>query len=364
MKILFIENNNITFCSFRKELLDELIGEGYEICLVGDLSESTIKAYEKKVSIIKIKTNLKTKNIFSNYGLIRKYKKIIKTFKPDILLSFTIKPNIYANFYKHNYISIANITGLGSGFNKNGLLKKIIVKLYKRSFKNVNHVMFQNHNGLEQFQKLNIAVNNYSIIPGSGINEDRFLLQELDNHQGINFLFPSRPIEKKGFYLLLKAIPEVLKEYPDCRFTFLGKIDNKAEKAIKSAQEKHNLNSEFISFVDNVEYYYKKADFIVSPSFYNEGISNVLLEALACGRPIITTNDNPGCMEVLQEGINGYGVKSNDLDSLIVALLKAANTPKDKIVEMGKSGREFVIKNFNRKETINIYLDIIKKSIL
>ena len=106
---------------------------------------------------------------------------------------------------------------------------------------------------------------------------------------------------------------------------------------------------------------YSQNDFIVSPSFYREGISNVLLESLACGRPIITTIDNPGCKEVLQDNLNGFGVLSNDLDSLVSALEKAACTDKNRIEEMGLSGRKFVELNFDRKIVIQTYLETINK---
>ena len=103
-----------------------------------------------------------------------------------------------------------------------------------------------------------------------------------------------------------------------------------------------------------------KNDFLISPSFYNEGISNVLLESLACGRPIITTNDNHGCMEVIRDGINGFGVESNNLESLYKAIEKAILLSKTEIEKMGIKGRQFVVENFDRNIVINTYLDTIE----
>ena len=361
MKILIVENDSVTF-GFRKELIDTLL-EDNELGLVGDFNNEITSFYEDKLKLYPVKTELKSKNIFKNAKLKKTYRKIIGEFNPDVLLTFTIKPNIYCNLKKNNCITIANITGLGSAFNKNGLLKSLVVHLYKKSFKNIMYVMFQNEGGLECFKANKITVNNYSIIPGSGINDEKYQLLPLDNHKGVNFLFPSRPIEQKGFYLLLNAIPDVIKNNSDAHFVFLGNLDENARKHIEKLEKDVLDHIKFHPFEKDIVKHYKECDFVVSPSFYNEGISNVLLEALACGRPIITTNDNYGCKEVLQEGVNGFGVKSRNIDSLVNALNKACQTSKDQIEKMGKSGRDFVIKNFNRKTTIQTYLDTIKKCV-
>ena len=359
MKILFVENNDITLRSFRKELLDTLIDDGHKVCLVGEFGPKTIEEYNRKTNLILVKTDLKSKSLIKNYILIRTYKNIIESFKPEILLSFTIKPNLYCNLKKHDFFSVANITGLGTSFDKKRLLNSIVLRLYKKSFKNVDFVMFQNKGALEAFNRNNIMINSYAIIPGSGVNEKVFPLQPLDNHDGIRFLYPSRFIKTKGFYLLAEACPQVIEKYPNTHFIFAGYGDKKGINILSFLKKQYPNNISVVTFTENISEIYKKADFIVSPSFYNEGISNVLLESLSMGRPIITTNDNYGCKEVLQEGINGYGVKSNNLESLLAALEKAVLTSKDEIKRMGESGHNFVIKNFNRKTTIETYRKII-----
>lgn len=361
MKILFVENNTITLRSFRKELLDSLIDKNHEILLVGDFSDEIVSEYQNKAKVCVIKTNLKSKSIHKNLLLIRQYKKIIKLFQPDVLLSFTIKPNIFCNLSKKNknYYSIANITGLGSSFDKNGLLKATVLGLYKKSFKNIDYVMFQNEGGLKHFKEYGIQINNYSIIPGSGVNDKIFELLPLDRHEGTTFLYPSRFIKTKGFNVLIKAIPIILKDYPNCHFVFLGSETKESKKMISKTNLNGMANIEFHRFGKEVIDYYKKCDFVISPSFYNEGISNVLLESLACGRPIITTNDNYGCKELLIEGKTGYGVKSNDVESLVGAIKKAISTDKSQIERMGLFGRDYVINNFNRNQTIQMYLNTI-----
>lgn len=361
MKILFVEPHESSLFSFRKELLDTLIEKGYDIVLCIALTEKIAKEYSNKIKIIDVPMNLKDKGITSNIELKNKYKRIIKKEKPDLIISYKIKPNIYCGLYSKKIPMIANITGLGNMFKSNNLLSKIGVFLYKKSFKNVSYIFFQNEDGLSFFKRNKIRINNFKIIPGSGVNIDKFVPTPIDkNNNNTNFLFASRAIKEKGFDLLLKAIPIILDKYKNVIFNFLC-----AEEDVYKSPLMHNIidnykdNIRIIKRTDDMRSVYTANDFLVSPSYYREGISNVLLESLACGRPIITTSDNPGCMEVLKDNINGYGVVSNNLDSLVLALEKAIKTNKDEIEKMGLIGREYVKTNFDRKIVINEYLDTI-----
>lgn len=362
MKILFAEPFEMTLFCFRKELLDSLISEGHEIYLCINATERINKYYFDKVkSIININIDLKDKNIFSNIKLKNTFKKIIRLVKPDLILSFTIKPNIYCGFAAKKIPMIANITGLGNIFEKKGMLSKIGVFLYKIAFKNIDCVFFQNQDSLNFFNKHKIPVNHYKIIPGSGVNVSNFVPTSINkDKQNVEFLFASRLIKEKGFDLLLEAIPFVLEKHPNARFIFLCSKKEFFNNSLASGVYE-NFKENIIIFerTNDMRYYYAQSDFLVSPSFYREGISNVLLESLSSGRPIITTDDNPGCMEVLQNGVNGIGVKSNDLKSLVEALNKAASLPKNIIETMGLNGRDFVSKKFNRLNVIEMYLSQI-----
>lgn len=363
MKILFVEPYARTLFSFRKELLDELINRGYEIVICTSVTKRLIEEYKTKVSdIIDVQLDLKDKSPFKNLKLKKKYKKIIKTAKPDIILSYTIKPNIFCALFAENIPMIANITGLGNMFKSKSFLSKIGIFLYRKSFKNVNYVFFQNNDSYQFFLNNKITIKNYRIIPGSGVNTNMFVPLELkDNNEAINFLFASRAIKEKGFDLLIDIIPDIIKENKRVHFNFLSAEEdvlssNKAKELFENYKEYLTL----LDRTDNMEEIYHQNDFLVSPSFYREGISNVLLESLASGRPIITTKDNPGCKEVLVDGINGFGVLSNDRVSLKEAILKASKLSKDTINKMGLAGREFVVKNFDRRIVIDNYLSVIK----
>lgn len=363
MKILFVEPHESSLFSFRKELVDALIREGHEVVLCIESTERIIKEYANTLKIVDIPMDLKNKRVLANIKLINTYKRVIKKEKPDLILSYKIKPNIYCGLFAKKIPMVANITGLGNMFKKNNLLSKLGIFLYKKSFKNVKYVFFQNEEGASFFKKNKICLQNYKIIPGSGVNLDKFPPEKINKENStINFLFASRPIREKGFELLAQAIPQVLKKHKNVHFNFLI-----SEEDVVKNEEIRPIFEQFCEYITilprtyNVRELYVQNDFLVSPSYYREGISNVLLESLACARPIITTLDNAGCREVLQDGINGFGVFSNDLCSLVDALDKAASLSKDDIYLMGLNGRKFVETNFDRNTVIKIYLDTIKE---
>lgn len=363
MKILFVDSVEIALFSFRKELLDKLISDGHEVVLCTKKTKRVIDEYENKIKVIGVESKLKSKNIISNVKLLLRFKKIVKSERPDLIISYAIKPNIYLGLQAKNIPMIANITGLGNAFKKKGIISTISVLLYKISFKNVRYVFFQNQDGYNFFGEKNIKINNYKIIPGSGVNTSRYVPLHIKNDSGkIRFLFASRAIKEKGFELLMDAIPLVVKEQKNVVFNILS-----AEEDVYANKKALNVINNYGDYVkvlarsESMESVYNNNDFLVSPSYYREGISNILLESLACEKPIITTSDNPGCIEVLQDGINGYGVKSRDLNSLVDTLNKAAQTSQEDIDRMGKNGREFVKKNFERSIVIDEYLKTIEE---
>ena len=360
MKILFVEPHESSLFSFRKELLDSLIKEGHEIVLCIESTNKVISEYSHLLKIVNVPMNLKDKSVLSNIRLKNAYKKIIKEERPDIILSYKIKPNIYCGLYAKRIPMIANITGLGNIFKSNGLLSRIGIMLYKRSFKNVSCVFFQNEDSYQFFCRHKIPVHNYRIIPGSGVNTQIFLPSPIPDGETINFLFASRAIREKGFFLLVDAIPFVIEKNHNVHFNFLN-----AEEDINSIPPFKFLLEEYKEFVsvlprsNDIQNIYENNDYLVSPSYYREGLSNVLLESLACARPIITTNDNPGCKEALVEGVNGFGIKSNNLQNLVDVLILASQTTKERIKEMGLNGRAFVTTKFDRKLVIKEYIDVI-----
>ena len=364
MRILFVEPFESTLFSFRKELLDSLIEHGHDIFLCIKKTERISNEYKTKVKeIVNVDLDLKSKNIFKNLRLKKVYKKIINRVKPDLILSYTIKPNIYCASYAKNIPMIANITGLGNMFKSKGLLSFLGIHLYKKTFKNVDYVFFQNEASYLFFKNNKIPINNYKIIPGSGVNLDKFIPSPINkDNTNVNFLFASRAIKEKGFDLLVEAIPKVIEVCHNIHFNFLTAeeeiLNNSAAKSLFMNYKDYLT---ILGRTNEMEKIYRNNDFTILPSYYKEGISNVLLESLASGRPVITTKDNPGCMETLIEGVNGFGVASKDLQSLTDSIINASKLSKKEIETMGLAGRQHVVRFFDRKNVITNYLDVISK---
>ena len=365
MKILFVDPYETNILNFRKELLDSLISAGHDVFLATNYSKTLANLYEKRVAFLWTNCDLRSKSIINNVSLYYKYKKIIKNGHFDLILSFTVKPNIYCAFHSKRTPIITNITGLGMAFSGKGLISRLIKKMYKKAFKNVDCVFFQNQKGYDVFKESNIPINHFRIIPGSGVNTTKFTYVPFscDSH-AFSFLYASRFIKEKGIGLLLEAIPTIIEKHNKTVFVFVGDGEHQYVQTIEEYVEKWPNNIMYYKWTNNMTALYRESTFLILPSFYNEGISNVLLESLATGRPIITTEDNPGCMELLNNNKNGIGIKSNDLKSLLLGIEKACSLSCEEIKQMGLSGRKFVVEHFNRKQTINIYLSEMEKLVV
>ncbi len=356
-KVLIIANSLNIILDFRLELLLELKFQGYDVNLVIPCSENQNKITEKGIKVHNIDVKRRSKNPLSDLFLLRRYKKIIKAVKPDIVLTFTIKPNIYGGIAsnKNKVPFIANITGMGSALHTSGLVQKVTLLLYKWSFKKVKHVYFQNSDDKLFFNKNNIKVNN-DLLPGSGVNLNKFKPLEYPKNTKLIITYLGRIMHDKGIGELLESI----KHLEDDRI-LIRIIGDFEEKIYKDKIEK--LVSEekliYISRVNNVIPLIKESDAIINPS-YHEGMSNVLLEAAASARPVLASNI-PGCKETFDEGISGISFEPKNVDSLVEAINKFSSLSYEKRKKMGLKGREKVEKEFDRNIVVHKYIEKIKE---
>ena len=358
--ILILANSDIGLFRFRKELLEALSDNYNLICSVpndGGYHESL-----KKIGGTYIDTKIKRHGVnpIPDIGLFFKYLSMIKKYKPSLVLSYTIKPNVYGGLAcrltKTPYI--ANVTGLGSSLQSGGLIFFIASTLYKIGLKKAACVFFQNNSNHNFFIKHKLYKGKTRTIPGSGVNlKDHVFENYPAKDKSINFLYVGRIMKAKGVDELFEAIKKLKPKYPSINLDVVGGLDDDYEKVVEG-MNKHP----FIHFhgqQSSVHDYYKKAHCTVLPS-YHEGLSNVLLESAATGRPVIAT-DIPGCKETFDEGVTGFGCKRKSADSLAVAMEKFINLDYDKKIEMGKAARKKVEKEFDRNIVIGAYLEEIEK---
>lgn len=359
-KVLFLVNHDVVIYNFRLELVERLLSEGHEVIIsspYGDRIEELIKlgcTYQE------IEISRHGMNVIEEIKLILKYKKLIKNVCPDIVLTYTIKPNIYGNIAckKYNIPCIANITGLGTAVENKGLVQKITILLYKYSFSKIKKVFFQNEENMNFFNKHKIAIGKHKLIPGSGVNLDRFEVLEYPKSDIIEFAFISRIMKEKGIEQYLEAAEYIRKKYKNTKFHICGFCEEEYEERLNLLEKEQVI--EYHGMVRNIKSILKRIHCTVHPSYYPEGISNVLLESCASGRPIITTNRS-GCKEVVIDGINGYMVEPKNGQELIRAIERFIHLSSEIRAEMGKNGRMHVEKCFDRQIVVQAYMEEIKE---
>lgn len=359
-RVMILANTIVGLYNFRYELLEKLINENFEIYF--SIPEDK---YNNKVEELidlgckHIKTDVDRRgmNPLNDLKLIKQYKKIVKQIKPNIILSYTIKPNIYGAYVakKYKIPIILNITGLGSSFN-NKKTRFMVKNMYKYASKRASFIFFQNQENYNYFMNNKLAKKEKSkIIPGSGVNLEKFIPQKKSKDDNIiRFLFIGRIMKEKGIEEYLEAAKNIKNKYPNVEFQILGPYEEEQYKQILE-------NSTYVNYLgksEDVRKEIKEVDCIINPS-YHEGMSNVLLEGAAMEKFLIAS-DIPGCREIVENDYNGYTFEVKNSKDLEDKIKKFIKLPKEEKQKMSKNSRKKVEKEFDRNIIIEEYLKKIK----
>lgn len=361
-KVLILANHDIGLYNFRKELLERLLLEGHEVYVSCPQGDNIEKIIAMGCRYIEADFNRHGTNPLNELQLLTHYKKIMREIKPDFVFGYTIKPNIYGAMAakKYHIPFIANITGLGTAVEYPGILQKIIIQLYKVAFSEVQTVFFQNKDNRNFFINHKIALGKHKMLPGSGVNLDKFTLQEYPStDDSIEFVFISRIMKEKGIDQYLEAAHFIKKKYPNTKFHICGFCEDKYENKLKFYQEKGIIK--YHGMVSDIREVLRYTHCTVHPTYYPEGLSNVLLESAASGRPIISTNRS-GTQEVIDDGVNGYLVKEKNTENLIQQLEAFILLDYDKKRVMGLRGRHKVENEYDRQIVVESYIQELKES--
>lgn len=362
-KVLILANSSSGLYDFRNELVSTLLTE-YEVVASLPDEMKTKPLSDEGVRIVRTDINRRGVNPKEDYKLYREYRRLIKSEKPDIILTYTIKPNIYGGYAARRlhvpYIS--TITGLGSAFQKEGIFKKMIVIMYRAAFKKASCVFFQNSENMRVFSECKITKDNIptQLVNGSGVD---FSMHEVieypDESSGIQLLFMGRNMKEKGTDELLetaKYFAENKDKYINRpTFKLLGYSDENYDEIIKDYESKGYIITH--PFDTDVTKHLKECSGVILPT-YHEGMSNVLQEAAASGRPVIASNI-PGCREVFEDGVTGFGCEPKSASSLIEAVKKFIELTREERIKMGLKGRTKVENEFDRKKITEAYIDVI-----
>ncbi len=352
-KILILANDVTTILQFRTELVLALVEAGNKVLVSLPKSERNSEIEALGATVIETNSSRHGKNPLEDFSLYLNYRKLIKEHKPDFVLTYTIKPNSYGGLacgqLKVPYAT--NVTGLGV-IEDEGPLQKLMLTLYKVGCKKAKCVFFQNKSNLEFFQKKKVVNDNVELLPGSGVNIEKFSYIDYPQNQKTNIVFVGRIIKDKGVF----ELAEVAKQYlnnENVQFTIVGKVEYDSENPFSNLK---NVNC--VGFHKDVRPFLKDAHAVILPS-YHEGMANVLLEAAASGRPVIAS-DIAGCRETFDDGISGFACKVKSAESLINAVEKFIILPYAQKKEMGIAGRKKVEQQFSRQIVIDAYLKEIE----
>ena len=358
MRVLVLANLGLGLYKFRRELLEELV-KGNEVffCIPEDEFIKPLEALGCKYIDNPFLKRHGT-NPLIELKLISFYKKVLRGIHPDIVLTYTIKPNAYGGMAcaSLGIPYVANVTGLGTSIENGGLMQKISLTLYKLGLRKARKVFFQNTENRDFMLKHGIVKGPYDLLPGSGVNLNQYQVSSYPDGETVDFVFIARVMKEKGINQYLDAAKVIRKKHPETRFHIFGFCEQNYEALLKALHE--NGTVVYHGLVSEMAEVYQMASCIVHPTFYPEGLSNVLLEGIASGRPIITT-DRAGCREVVEDGVNGFVVKQQDSQDLIEKIEKFLSLSIEDRKKMGLLGREKAEKEFDRDIVIRKYLDEI-----
>ena len=350
MKILILANNDVGLYQFRKDLIEAMLPK-HEVHIslpYGEMVDPLVAA-----GCIFHDTPIDRRGInpVTDFGLLRQFRKLVKQLRPDLVITYTIKPNIYGGMVCRmlGVPYAVNITGLGTAFQKDGLLKKLVIALYKFSLKKAKVVFFENSGNRQVFLDEDIIPSEKTcLLSGAGVNLEKFTYAPYPDGDVTQFLFIGRVMKEKGVDELFDAVARLRSEGFSCELDVLGYYEDDYADMIRGCEAAGWLH--YHGFQNDVRPFIEKAHCFVLPS-YHEGMANTNLESAAMGRPVITS-DIPGCREAVVEGVSGLLCQSQNADSLYDAMKRFIALPNDARARMGKAGRQHMENVFDKKRVV------------
>lgn len=351
-KILVLTNSSGGLYDFRGEFVGELC-KRYEVyvSMPDDVKERELA--DLGCHVIRTPINRRGVNPLEDLKLYRAYGKMIKELCPSLVVTYTIKPNIYGGFAagmkKIPYI--ATITGLGGAFDRKGVFLKLIVGMYRAGLKRAACVFFQNEENRDVFRNMGITGRRERMVMGSGVNLEKHKPEPYPEREETHFLFVGRVMRERG---ILEYIEAARRLHSDrVIFDVMGYCDEDYQELLDDLEKEGVIRQ--LGFQTQVHGYLSAADAVVVASFH-EGMSNALIEAAATGRPVIASNIS-GCREAFEEGVTGFGFTPGKTAELIDAMDKFLALSGQERAQMGQRGREKMEREFDRKLVTAAYME-------
>jgi glycosyltransferase involved in cell wall biosynthesis len=366
-KIAIVANTTWNIYNFRMPLVRALEAQGHQVVVIAPLDEHIVYLNQLRHTTHQPIKHLarKGRNPVSEMRLLLEFSRIFRREKPDLVINYTIKPNIYGNLAAalRGIPSICVVTGLGYTFIHNGITNQISQKLYQFSFRKATKVIFENEDDCALFIKDKICTKEQGVaVKGCGVDTNFFKPQKpkLPKTEQKVFTFIGRLLYDKGVEEFVKAARLVKKEFPEAVFLIAGELDQDNPAAVPEevlSQWIENQHVKYVGHVQDIRSVIEDSDIIVLPS-YREGMPRVVLEALSMAKPVITT-ETAGCRETIEEGKNGFLVPIKNVPELAETMRECCRLSPERLLAMGQFSREKALKEFDEQIIINRFMEII-----
>lgn len=351
-RILVLANNDVGLYRFRKDLLITLLRAGHEVFISLPDGGFVPELVRFGCHFLDTPIDRRGMNPARDAKLLGQYRVILKRLRPALVLTYTIKPNIYGGLVcRELHIPYAvNITGLGSAIENGGWLKRFVLALYKPVLAGAKVVFFENVGNRDTLAAAGVVPQGRDVVlNGAGVNLEDYPSQPYPLEGAVRFLFVGRVMHEKGVDELFSAARRLKRAYGDgVEFHVVGSFEEGYKPLVNELEQAGVVK--YHGYQSDMKHFYAMADCVVLPS-YHEGMSNVLLEAAASGRPLITS-DIPGCREAVEPGVSGYLCPARDADALYAAMRQFLELPSAQRAAMGCRGRERMERQFGKATVV------------
>jgi glycosyltransferase involved in cell wall biosynthesis len=359
MKIGIVINTSWNVYNFRSGLIQSFLKSNHEVVAIAPEDGFAVKLQDLGCKFVAVDVDSKGSNPVKDATLIWKLYQIYRREKLDVVLHYTIKPNIYGSIAAKmlGIPCINNVTGLGTVFIRQNLTAKIAHHLYRWAFQFPETVFFQNEDDRKLFlEKGLVRPEITDVLPGSGVDLARFRPSEFKKNKTFTFLVISRVLYDKGILEYIDAIRLLRAQGIDAKFQLLGKIETERGLGVPRKQIDGWVAEgliEYLGTVNDVIPVIQRADCVILPS-YREGTPRTLLEAASLGKPIIAT-DVPGCRDTVEHGFNGFLCKVKDPQDLADKMKQIMHLGDTTLRQMGTNSRQLAVERFDQNIVINKY---------
>lgn len=349
MRILILANNDVGLFRFRKELIEELLHCKNEVFISLPDGNLVRPLEEMGCNFLDTPVDRRGINPKKDFGLLIRYIRMMKDVNPDLVITYTIKPNIYggiaARFAKKQYA--VNITGLGTAFENAGMIRTIVVNLYKVALKKAKVIFFENNGNREELLSFNVCNKEKTVVlNGAGVNTETYSYQPYPQNEKIRFLFIGRVMKEKGIDELFEAMGQLISEGKKCFLDVVGPFEEDYKDKLQNYENEGWLK--YHGYQEDVRPFIRDCDCFVLPS-YHEGMANTNLECASSGRPVITSNIH-GCKEAVIEDVSGLLCETKNVESLYVVMKRMAEMSVEERCAMGLVGRKHMEAVFDKKK--------------